>query len=200
MIFAPDAVPRPIVDLGGTGTPRLSLVFSPAAGCGRFVQRRAERSTARALLITECLLQFGAVVKGWERLFLKMADSGEPVEVTALRTNLVFITNAVTVGGTPQWFADRLVEKAFITHRDAQGILGTLGVPPARQASQLMDSVFTKVDVSDQKRRVFFEFVDIFSHDPVYKDLVDKLMREGMEHKILNEIIPWPIYTIYFYI
>ena len=127
-----------------------------------------------------------------------MAGSGEPVEVTALRTNLVFITGAVTVGGTPQWFAHRLVEKAFITHRDAQGILGTLGVSPARQASQLMDSVFTKIDLSDEKRRVFLKFVDTFSHDPVYKDLVDKLMREGMEHKILTGISPYTLYTSIF--
>ena len=112
-----------------------------------------------------------------------MADSAEPVEVTALRTNLVFITDAVTVGGTPQWFADRLVEKAFITHRDAQGILSTLGVSPAQKASQLMNSVFAKIDLSDDKRRVFLDFVDIFSHDLVYKHLVNKLMRGGMEPK-----------------
>ena len=55
-----------------------------------------------------------------------MADTGgEPVEITALRTNLVFITDTVTaVQGTLQWFANRLVEKAFIAHTEAQGILG----------------------------------------------------------------------------
>ena len=110
-----------------------------------------------------------------------MAVSGKPVEITRLNNNLGFITNAVT--RNLQWFANCLVEKAFITRRDAQEILGTVGVPPTRQASQLMDSVFAKIDVSDEKRRVFLEFVDIFSHDTVYKHLVDKLMREEMEHK-----------------
>ena len=114
-------------------------------------------------------------------LFLSMAVSGELVEITHLNNNLGFITNAVT--RNLQWFANCLVKKAFIARRDAQEILSTVGVPPARQASQLMDSVFAKIDVSDEKRRVFLEFVDIFSRDPVYKDLVDKLMRGGMEHK-----------------
>ena len=174
-------MPRPIVDLGGPRH-RGSLWSSP--GLLAPVASSNGEQNDRPREITKCLLQFGVRVKGRGRLFdSKMADSGEPVEVTALRINFSFITNTVTVGGTPQWFADRLLEKAFIPHRDAQEILGTLGVPPARQAGQLMDSVFAKINLSDEKRHVFLEFVDIFSHDPVYKDLVDKLMRGGMEHK-----------------
>ena len=110
-----------------------------------------------------------------------MADTGgEPVEITALRTNLVFITGTVTaVQGTLQWFANRLVEKSFIAQSEAQGILGTYGVPPVRQASQLMDAVFARIRFSDERKRLFLEFVNIFSHDPVYGDLVTKLRREG---------------------
>ena len=121
--------------------------------------------------------------EGASVLFSNMAVSGEPVEITRLNNNLGFITNAVT--SNLQWLANCLVEKAFIARRDAQEILGTAGVPPARQAGQLMDSVFAKIDISDEKRRVFLKFVDILSHDPAYKDLVDKLMRGGMEHKTL---------------
>ena len=107
-----------------------------------------------------------------------MADTGgEPVEITALRTNIVFITTAVQ--GTLQWFANCLVEKSFIAWGEAQGILGTHGVPPARQASLLMDAVFARIHVSDERKRLFLEFVSIFSHDPVYEDLVTKLRREG---------------------
>ena len=110
-----------------------------------------------------------------------MADTGgEPVEITALRTNLVFITDTVTaVQGTLQWFANCLVERSFIAQRDAMGILGTYGVPPARQASLLMDAVFARMHLSDERKRLFLEFVNIFSNDPVYGDLVMKLRREG---------------------
>ncbi|CAI8035681.1 hypothetical protein GBAR_LOCUS19990 [Geodia barretti] len=111
-----------------------------------------------------------------------MADTGgEPVEITSLRTNLVFITGTVTaVQGTLQWFANRLVEKSFIAQSEAQGILGTYGVPPVRQASQLMDAVFARIRFSDERNRLFLEFVSIFSHDAVYGDLVTKLRREVM--------------------
>ncbi|CAI8053043.1 NACHT, LRR and PYD domains-containing protein 3 [Geodia barretti] len=111
-----------------------------------------------------------------------MADTGgEPVEITALRTNLVFITDTVTaVQGTLQWFANCLVERSFIARRDAKGILSTYGVPPARQASLLMDAVFARMHLSDERKRLFLEFVNIFSDDPVYGDLVMKLRREVM--------------------
>ena len=97
-----------------------------------------------------------------------MAETGgEHVEITALKTNLVCITYTVAaVQGTLQWFANCLVEKSFITH--AQGILDTSRVPPARQASQLMNAVFARIRVSDEKKRLFLEFVNIFSHDAVY--------------------------------
>ena len=109
-----------------------------------------------------------------------MADTGgEPIEITALRTNLVFITDTVTAKGTLQWFTNHLVGKAFIAQSEAEGILGACGVPPVRQASQLMDAVFTRIRFSDERKRLFLEFVSIFSHDPVYEDLVTKLRREG---------------------
>ena len=94
----------------------------------------------------------------------------------ALRTNL---TGIITTAAKPslQWFANRLVEKAFITWRDAQEILGRDGVAPARQASLLMDSVFTRIDVSDGKRHLFDAFVDIFSNDVTYEDLVGRLSK-----------------------
>ena len=107
-----------------------------------------------------------------------MADTGgEPVEIRALRTNLVFITDAVQ--GTLQWFANCLVERSIIAQREAQGILGTSGVPPDRQASLLMDAVFARIRVSDERKGIFLEFVNIFSNDPVHGDLETKLRREG---------------------
>ena len=112
----------------------------------------------------------------------EMADTGgtEHPEITAFSNNLVFITDAVTsVPGTLQWFANCLVQKAFITRRDAQGILGVPGVTADTKANQLMDSVFARMRISNQKRSLFLEFVDIFDHDPVFKDLVQRLMEKG---------------------
>ena len=52
------------------------------------------------------------------------------------------------------------------------------GVTPADQARKLMESVFTRINGSDNKSRWFHEFVDIFSHDRAYEDLVDRLKLE----------------------
>ena len=106
-------------------------------------------------------------------------DTGEPPEITRLTTNLIHITDAVTAGGSPQWFADCLVERAFITREAASGIRDTTGISPAVQASRLMDSVFTKINGSDNKRHWFDEFVDIFSHDRAYAELVETLTKEA---------------------
>ena len=105
-----------------------------------------------------------------------MAAEGEPREITALRSNLTSITDTVTVGGNIQWFANRLVEKAFITQRAVQEILGS-ATTPANRAGQLIDSVFVAIRMSDRKRHRFDEFVSIFSTDRTYAELVEKLQR-----------------------
>ncbi|CAI8051089.1 hypothetical protein GBAR_LOCUS27999 [Geodia barretti] len=103
-----------------------------------------------------------------------MAD--EPVEISALNANVSFITD--TVSGNLQWFANSLVEKNFITRRVAQGVLATPQLAPDRQAGQLLDSVFTKIRTSDTRQRQWFDaFVDIFSRDGAYQDLVRRLKK-----------------------
>ena len=101
------------------------------------------------------------------------------MEITALNRNLDRISTTVTVGGTLQWFSNKLVEKNFIPYGVAQGILGMHGVPPAQQAGQLLESVFAKIRGSRDKRHWFNEFVDIFSHDRAYQELVESLRGEG---------------------
>ena len=104
-------------------------------------------------------------------------DRGEPVEITALRTNLNVITRALTVGATLQWFADCLVEKSFITRPAAQGILHQDGTARISKADELLDSVFNTIRATQEKRHRFNEFVSIFSNDSVYEDLVTNLQR-----------------------
>ena len=108
-----------------------------------------------------------------------MASGGEPPEITALSTNLSSITDTLTAGGSLQWFADCLVERAFITREAASGIRDTTGISPAEKASKLMDSVFAKINGSDNKRHWFHEFVDMFSHDRAYAELVERLRIPG---------------------
>ena len=110
-----------------------------------------------------------------------MASSGEPVEITALARNLGFISDTVTVGPTLQWFANKLVEKAFVPRDIAQKILGIHGTTPAEKAGQLMDAVFAKVRGTDRKRHWFNEFVDIFSYERAHQELAEKLRKEGIE-------------------
>ena len=120
----------------------------------------------------------------------RMADCGEPQEITALRTNLTSITDTVTVGGNLQWFANRLVEKAFIPRRVAQEILDVSGATPASKAGHLMDSVFVALGTTDERRRRFDEFVSIFSTDEAYAGLVSKCRRclenKGADHQVAD--------------
>ena len=99
--------------------------------------------------------------------------AGEVVEITALRTNLHSITSAAS--GNLRWFADRLIEKAFIARDTANGILQTTGKTPMEVAGTLLDSVFTKIETSEEKRRWFDEFVAILSTDVTKAELVKKL-------------------------
>ena len=105
--------------------------------------------------------------------------NGEPVEIAALTNNLRIIIDTVTMSGNLPWFADRLVEKRFLPRRASQGILGTFGETPDRQAGKLLDSVFTKLRTVERKRtrKWFDDFVDIFSRDAAYEDLVLALRR-----------------------
>ncbi|CAI8013361.1 hypothetical protein GBAR_LOCUS8486 [Geodia barretti] len=109
-----------------------------------------------------------------------MADNGERPEITALRTNLTSITDTVTVGDNLQWFSNCLVEKAFIARRTARAILGG-GATPAHKAGQLIDGVFAVILPSDRKSHWFAEFVSIFSTDPAYAELVEKLKRHVVQ-------------------
>ena len=99
--------------------------------------------------------------------------AGEVVEITALRTNLHSITSAAS--SNLRWFADRLIEKAFIARDTANGILQTTGKTPMEVAGTLLDSVFTKIETSEEKRRWFDEFVAILSTDVTKAELVKKL-------------------------
>ncbi|CAI8042398.1 FYVE, RhoGEF and PH domain-containing protein 6 [Geodia barretti] len=120
-----------------------------------------------------------------------MADDGEPLEITALRTNLTAITDTVTVGDNLQWFSNCLVEKAFIAQRAAQAILGG-GATPANKASQLIDGVFTVIRRSDRKSYWFAEFVSIFSTDRAYAELVEKLKRHVRQTNLQQLLSPIP--------
>ena len=102
-------------------------------------------------------------------------DDREFAEITSLRTNIDIITESVS--GTLQWFANKLIEKAFITQEPAQGILRKQGVTAVSQANELISGVFTKVRDSDRENREhwFYAFVDIFSHDRTYEVIMNKL-------------------------
>ena len=119
-----------------------------------------------------------------------MAAIREPPEITGLRSNLISITDTVTVGDNLQWFANRLVEKAFVTRRVAQGILGLSGATPANKAGQLTDSVFAVIRTSDRKKHWFDEFVSIFSTDRAYAELVEKLQRCVIETSPAPSVFP----------
>ena len=103
--------------------------------------------------------------------------ANEPVEITALKKNLEFITD--TVQNSLQRFANGLVEKAFIKYEDAQGILKITGVTPATQVGRLMESVYKEIKYSDTKKELFLKFVSIFSGDTANNQLVKKLKQDG---------------------
>ena len=101
--------------------------------------------------------------------------SGEPAEIAAIRTNLVAVSD--TISGNLQWFANKLVEKAFITQAQASNILGIQGIGPAEKASRLLDGVFTVLRNTNRKEERFDEFIAIFSPEAAYAELVHNLKR-----------------------
>ena len=101
-----------------------------------------------------------------------LAESGESVEVAALRQNLLDITR--TVEGDLQTFATNLIQNELVAR---EGILDTHGTRPSEKAGRLMKSVFVKIKVSDQKRNQFDKFVGIFSSEPAHSELATKLNR-----------------------
>ena len=110
--------------------------------------------------------------------FTILPVSGEAVEIRTLTRNLSHITATVTVGGTPEWFADHLVEQGFIARGTAQGILGTHGITPAQQAGQLLDrknNGSDQINGSDRKRQWFNKLTEIFSQDRAHTQLAERL-------------------------
>lgn len=106
---------------------------------------------------------------------------GEPQEISAIRQNLSHITDVITIGGNLQWFANQLVENAFITQVVSGGILDMNGITPAEKASKMLNSVFEKLRNSDRKKRWFDKFVAIFSKEAAYAELVNKLRKSYEE-------------------
>ena len=107
---------------------------------------------------------------------LLLPGNGEPAEITALRANLIHISDVVTSGGNLVWFANCLITKEFITQREAREIQNMHGVFPANQANLLIDSVFTKLNMTEDKRRWFLRFAEIFSA-PAHSELFHQLKR-----------------------
>ena len=129
----------------------------------------------------------------------------ETEEITTLTTNLTYIINTVKVGETLPWFAYQLVKKSFIPHSITQGILDTRGIPPAEKAGQLMSSVFVQISGSLDRaytRHRFDAFVDIFSHDRAYEELVKRLRKGGKNNERLMNLCYYIVmfHSIYIYI
>ena len=104
-----------------------------------------------------------------------MATVGEPSEIAAIRQNMEMIS--AHVRRNPRWFANKLVEKAFVTQDEASNILDTDGIGPVKQAAKLLDSVVTVLKYTDKRKAWFDEFIDIFSPEAAYVELVEKLKK-----------------------
>lgn len=113
-------------------------------------------------------------------LQLDLAAMGEPAEITVIRTNIERITDEVITGNLLQFFANSLVEQAFISRRGARGILSRQGVAEDAQASNLLDSVFTKLRAveTSERRQWFKKFIGIFSKEAALAELVTKLNQD----------------------
>ena len=84
-----------------------------------------------------------------------MASNGTPREIRILMTNHYITITAIE--RDLQWFADRLVQKQFIDEAGANKTLRS-ELPSLLKASQLMESVFVKVNHS---RDWFNRFIEI---------------------------------------
>ena len=56
-------------------------------------------------------------------------------------------------------------------------VLGMYGVGGSEKAKQLLDNVVTNLNITQDKKKWFRHFVDIFSEKAAYKPLADQMMQ-----------------------
>ena len=73
-------------------------------------------------------------------------------------------------------FSRKFVEKGFITREMNSDIRGMYGVGVREKASRLLDSALNSLKISKEKSKWFHEFLSIFSVEPAYSDLAERIM------------------------
>ena len=94
-------------------------------------------------------------------------------ETQALQQKIAAI-NSLLVTVELNHFADRLVEKTFLSHQSMRSILNTHGYTKADQVSRLMESVMAQVGFKPKK---FKDFVKILSADQALHEITDELTK-----------------------
>ena len=75
------------------------------------------------------------------------------------------------------YFSGKFIENGFITRKVSSDISGMYGVGGSEKANILLDKVVANLNITQDKKKWFLNFVAIFSLEAAYKPLADRMMQ-----------------------
>ena len=75
------------------------------------------------------------------------------------------------------YFSGKFIEKGFITRKVSSDILGMYGVGGSEKAENLLNKVVANLNITQDKKKWFRDFVAIFSVEAAYKPLADQMVQ-----------------------
>ena len=82
-----------------------------------------------------------------------------------------------TISNDLVYFSGNFIEKGFITRKVSSDIPGMYGVGDSEKAKKLLDKVVANLNITQDKKKWFRDFVAIFSVEATYKPLADRMMQ-----------------------
>ena len=82
-----------------------------------------------------------------------------------------------TISNDLVYFSGQFIEKGFITREVSSDILDMYGVGGREKAKKLLDKVVANLNITQDKKKWFRDFVGIFSVEAAYKPLADQMMQ-----------------------
>ena len=96
-------------------------------------------------------------------------------ETEAITQHTVKLTE--TISNDLIYFSGMFIEKSFITRHVSSTTLDMRGIGKDEKARTLLDKVQANLNVTQNKETWFQNFIAIFSVDPTYKPLADRMMQ-----------------------
>ena len=94
-----------------------------------------------------------------------------PVELRALQRSSDTLCNNISTASTPVWFAQKLLEKGFISSQVQRRAL-ILGFSDYEKVAELLDAVRSQVELNPDK---YYELLEILHGEPALENSISRL-------------------------